>query len=345
MKDTNTYEYIFDKITKQPLVQRGTLYISNGQNEVLCQKGYGALDFDTHFLAASITKLFTTACIFILEQQNKLSRRDPISKYFDEKLLSGLHIFKKTEYSTTLTIENLLYQNSGLPDFFEEGKHRYSKEIIKRDFSYSFAQNLEATKALKPHFIPASKKKAFYADINFDMLGEIIECVTQLPLSEVFRTYLFEPLEMTNTFLPDAETDDDAIPTIYYKERLIHRPQFIKCAKASGGAVSSANDLMKFLKGFFQGRLFPKVLLSNNNSYAPMQMSMGPVSYGCGMMVIPLHGVMTLFRKKGCLFGHSGTSGSFAFYYPEKDLYFTGTFDQFAKPALPIQFAMQLSMS
>jgi len=48
---------------------------------------------------------------------------------------------------------------------------------------------------------------------------------------------------------------------------------------------------------------------------------------------------------KGELLGHSGSSGSFAFYYPEKNLYIVGDLNQLDNPALPIRLVMRLAMS
>lgn len=42
-----------------------------------------------------------------------------------------------------------------------------------------------------------------------------------------------------------------------------------------------------------------------------------------------------LFRETPELIGHSGSSGSFAFYAPREQLYQAGTFNQLGKPARP----------
>lgn len=62
-------------------------------------------------------------------------------------------------------------------------------------------------------------------------------------------------------------------------------------------------------------------------------------------MQIPLNTIMTLYMGKGDLLGHSGSTGSFAFYYPHKDLYFVGDTNQMAKPGLPIRLVMKIAMS
>ena len=72
---------------------------------------------------------------------------------------------------------------------------------------------------------------------------------------------------------------------------------------------------------------------------------MSPIHYGAGYMKIPLGGLVTLFMGKGELLGHSGSTGSFAFYYPASDLFFVGDVNQMAKPALPVRLVMRLAMS
>lgn len=62
-------------------------------------------------------------------------------------------------------------------------------------------------------------------------------------------------------------------------------------------------------------------------------------------MQIPLDGITTLFMGKGELLGHSGSTGSFAFYYPDKDLFIVGDLNQMDNPALQIRLAMQLAMT
>ncbi len=48
---------------------------------------------------------------------------------------------------------------------------------------------------------------------------------------------------------------------------------------------------------------------------------------------------------KGELIGHSGSTGSFAFYYPIKDLYIVGDLNQMANAALPIRLSIQTALA
>jgi CubicO group peptidase (beta-lactamase class C family) len=52
--------------------------------------------------------------------------------------------------------------------------------------------------------------------------------------------------------------------------------------------------------------------------------------------------VFTMFRRMPPLIGHAGSVGSVAFYVPEKDLYFTGTINQQAKPSAIYQIILKV---
>ena len=101
---------------------------------------------------------------------------------------------------------------------------------------------------------------------------------------------------------------------------------------------------MKFIKAFFGGRLFNKDIFEKLSTYRKLQDGMGPIYYGGGYMQIPLKNFYTMFTGKGELIGHSGSTGSFAFYYPYKGLFFVGDVNQMSDPAIPIRLAMKLAM-
>ncbi len=217
------------------------------------------------------------------------------------------------------------------------------KAIVQGDTFLTFEQILAETKSLMPRFAPNTAGKAYYANINFDLLGEILEMITNLPLADVYKRFIFEPLNLHNTYLPVSDTD--FVPHIFYKSKKLERPKLIASCRASGGGVSTARELMVFSKGFWQGKLFDKTVFKRLCVYRRVQANKGPVCYGGGYMRIGLGGLNTCFMGKGELLGHSGSTGSFAFYYPPKDLHMVGDLAQLANPALPIRLVMKLAMA
>ena len=338
---------IFAGATNTSLVHEAVLVIEDSDNNFSYHESYGEKMLSSPIVMASITKLFTTTCILVLLEQGRLSLDDKLDKYFDRSILSGLHVYKGKEYSFNLTISDLLFQVSGLPDSFEAGGITASSAmkdaIVSKDTYITFDDTINETKTLKPHFIPRTASKAYYANVNFDMLGEIIEKVTQVSLSNAFNEMIFTPLQLQNTYLPTNECG--LVPNVYYKEKCLHRPQLIMSCRASGGCISTAQELMIFLKAFWSGELFDKSIFSKLSNYRKIQSSKGPIRYGGGFMQIPLSGMTTMFMGKGELLGHSGSTGSFAFYYPTKDLYIVGDINQLVNPALPIRLVIRLAMS
>lgn len=338
--NSNKVANIFNKIVKSKQIYESVLLVESESGEVIYKGEYGGKSIDSPLLMASITKLFTSASVLILAEQGKLSLDDQLTKYFDAESLKGLHLHRGQDSSTNLKISSLLFQTSGLPDVFEEGKNRLKMRAIQQDLTYSFDDVVSLTKQMRPHFAPDSTKRAHYADINFDLLGEIIERVTETPLHQAYDTLLFQPLGLSKTYLPIS--DEDFIPDVYYKENAIHRPKYIQCCRASGGAISTARELMIFLKAFFGGTLFNKDIFNRLSTYNKLQLTMTPLQYGGGYMRIPANGPFTLFMGKGELLGHSGSTGSFAYYYPEKKLFLVGDINQIAKPALPVKLMLQI---
>ena len=335
-------EKIFNSATRSPQVHEAVLLVENTEGDFTLSFNYGGKNGDTSMNTASIGKLYTTACILILCDQNKLSLADPLGKFFDKPLLDGLHIYNGTEYSHKLTVSDLLFQTSGLPDWFEEGGAK--AEAINNDSFLDFDERLERTKKHKPHFPPSAAKKASYSDFNFDLLGRIIEILTKIPFPRVCKSLLFDPLDLSKTYVPESEKD--FIPNIYYKGESLYRPKTILSSPASGGIVTTAREMMLFLKAFWNGKLFSKSLFEQLAVYRklPHHNKKGPIWYGGGYMQIPLSGIVTLFMGKGELIGHSGATSCGAFYYPHKDLYFVCDFNQIANPAIPIRLTMRLAM-
>ncbi|WP_255368067.1 serine hydrolase [Psychrobacillus sp. OK032] len=305
--------------------------------------GTGGKNVDTPFFIASITKLFTTTCIFILREQGKLSLDDEITRYLKKDTLRNLHVYKGREYSNKLTLSNLLFHTSGLRDVIEEGSNKSKIRALDKDVQTDFNEAIIKTKEIKPHFAPDMGKRAHYANINFEILGKIVEIVTNSTLEEVYRQLIFNPLGLKNTFLPEDE--DDFIPYIYYKNTAFYRPKLLLSVRASGGCVSTARELMVFIKAFFKGKLFNNTVFHELKINNRLQASMRPIHYGSGYMRVPLNGFATLFMGKGELIGHSGSTGSFAFYYPEKDMFFIGDVNQMENPATPVRLVMRLAMS
>jgi len=321
-------EKAFNSTVKKNNIYEAVLYVENKSGDFSESFGYGGRDTDTPMWTASVGKLFTAACVLMLCEKGSLSLDDKLSVYFDEEQLSGLHVYKGHEYSFDITVYDLLFQTSGLPG----GSGILSDE----DAYFSFEHILREIKKISPVFPPNSEKKAYYANVNFWILGEILEKITGIPLADVYQQMIFIPLEMNNTYLVSDE--NVYIPHFYNGSEKLYRPKRIISSGAAGGFVSTPKDIMIFSKAFWEGRLFDETFFEKISVYRKLKPYPAMVYYGGGYMRIPL------FPGKGEIIGHSGITGSFVFYYPQMGLHFTGDFAQLEKPSAPFLLLMHLVM-
>ncbi len=297
---------------------------------------------DDSFFIASTTKLFITATMLKLRERSYIQLTDPISRYLDSDLISGIHRFQGTDYSRDITIKQLMAHTSGLPDYFQQKKATGSSlqdDIVGgHDQAWSFTEMLEDVKLMKPHFPPGQSGRALYSDTNYQLLGKIIEQVTEENLEDVFQQFIYEPLELTNTYMFANGSHQTPAP-LYYKRTTLHIPQAMASFGPDGGIVSTAKEMMRFLRAFFEGELFPKSYLTElcawNRIFFPLQ-------YGVGIAKFQLPRIFSPFKTPPELIGHSGLSGAFAYYCPEKDLYLTGTVNQIANPGLSYKLMLRI---
>lgn len=309
------------------------------KKDTLVWKGVsGNLSEDQPFFIASTTKLFTTAIILKLRAEGKLNLDDKINKYLDKSILNGLHIYKGKEYSEELTIKHLLAHTSGLPDYFQgkgaSGKSLEDEIMDGNDQFWTFEQAIERTKKLKPIFAPGTKNKANYSDSNFQLLGKIIEIITNKSYSENCQNLIISSLGLTKTYLYQDSTDKTP-KTLYFKSHELNIPKAMTSFGADGGVVSTSADMLIFIEAFFTGKLFPKDYI---NELQVWNKIFSPLKSGVGIHLFKL----PKFLGMPELIGHSGLSGALAYYDPKNDIHIAGTVNQIAHPSQSFALATKL---
>lgn len=303
----------------------------------------GNLSTDQSYFIASTTKLFTTAVILHLESEGKLKLSDKISKYLDSTILNGLHLYKGSDYSNELTIKHLLAHTSGLPDYFQNkgtnGKSLEDEIINGSDQSWTFEQSIERTRAIKSLFVPGTKGKAHYSDTNFQLLGRIIEIITNKSYPDICKELIIKPLVLSKTYVYQ-DPDDKTPMTLFYKEKELHIPKAMTSFGPDGGIVSTSADLLVFTEAFFTGKLFPFEYISKlqdwNRIFFPLQS-------GTGIHLFKLPWIFNPTGSVPYFIGHSGLSGALAYYSPKEDLYITGTVNQVARPDISFKTMIKLA--
>lgn len=146
---------------------------------------------------ASVGKLFTSVIIAILHEKGELSFEDHVSHYLDSEIMDGLHVYKKKDYSCEIQIHHLFNQTSGLADNFYP---LFDKLLADHKFNITPREAVEwAKKNLRPQAAPG--KKSYYTDTNYHLLGLIIEKVCREPFHAVLKRLIFDPVDMTHSYM------------------------------------------------------------------------------------------------------------------------------------------------
>ncbi len=329
-KDEQIENLIFERIDDSELY--GGIFMIEQDGEVTAAAS-GNLETDTPFSIASVTKMFTASVVFQMAEEDMLSLDDTIDMYLTPEEYSGLHVFEGEEYSGSITIRELLSHTTGLPAYAESEAEGLSlvEASIENGRDFTFESKLRDAKEKGPRFVNGTD--AYYADINYDILGEIIERVSGEPLGFLYEEYIITPLGLTDTVMAD---EADAVPPVAIGGELRDITPVLANMRASGGLVSTADDLLIFTKAFFEGGMFDPSFIDGGMRDIQFLFH----QYGSGVMTFDVTAEIPVFRIYP-LTGHAGITGSFAFYNADLDAYITGTTNQADNPLLTYELIQQ----
>lgn len=309
-------------------------------------RGPVAMTPDTPYYLASITKMYTATVIMKLTGSGSVDLRAPISAYLDTGLISGVHVLDGTDYVDQISVSRLLDQTSGLADYFE-GKPKGGVSLVEdlqqgRDRALSIEDIVEIIRPLRPEFAPGAGggRKAHYSDTNYALLGAIIEAVTGAPVADSFQEMIFGPLGLAATYVFDHTRDQPPPAAMYSKDGVVEIPLAMSSFAPDGGVVSTADESLRFVRAIFGGDLLPEDQLAYmtrrwNRIFFPLQ-------YGAGLMRFKMPRWMSPFKAPPELIGHSGSTGSFAFFNPERAVYVAGTVNQMDNPGRPYRLMIPM---
>lgn len=307
------------------------LRVESGDKRFSWTGAAGDMQVGSPYFIASVTKLYVTVVVMRLIAEQRLSLDDSIARYLPEEYIRGLHVLKGVEYSNQITIRHLISNTSGLPDYFfhkqPDVKTAATKLLEGVDRSWNVEQTISTVKKLKPNFEPGKKGKAAYSDTNYQILGKIIETVTGKTMGEVFKAYIFDALHLRHTYTYQDVNDNSPVP-FYYQARKLWLPKYMVSIPAEGGIVSTAEEVMLFLKAFFQGYVFPAENIENMKKWNFILPPPGLFLYGVGLEKIWTPWIVSPFKPIKEILGFWGQTGSFAWYNPDTDLHFCGTTNQ-----------------
>lgn len=283
------------------------------------------------FYTASIGKTFTATAIAMLNERGDLKLTDKITKYLPQEVVSGLHVFEGQDYSTEITIEQLLQHTSGLPDYFGDETYDHLPNatallFAAKDRLWTPVELLNISKkSMRPHFEPGTSYR--YSENGYVLLGLIIEQVSGLGLHDFFQQHIFAPLNMNNTYMhlrakPRLATKK--MSEIYVQSTEISTFKSLSLDWAGGGLVSTARDLNRFQMALHTFQLVTAETLKKMQQWIPESKGL---YYGFGLRKVSSEERFSSDFNLNMI-GHTGSTSSFMFYCPDQDIYLSGTFNQ-----------------
>ncbi len=219
----------------------GAVIVVASKNDVLYAEAFGnrqveptteAMTLDTVFDLASLTKPVATATsIMILVDQGLLKINEPVKTY-----LPAFGIKGKEE----VTVEQLLRHTSGL---IPDNAIKDYQSGLDKAWENIFELNLLS----KPG------EKFAYSDVNFIVLGKLVEVLSGLTLDKFATKNIFKPLDMKRTMFNPSEdltliaATTEKRDSVWLKGQ-VHDPRAALMNGVAGhaGLFSTASDLVTY---------------------------------------------------------------------------------------------------
>ena len=217
------------------------------QGEVVYAKGFGvrqqgapdAVDADTVFQLASVSKAISSTVVATQVRAGRLAWTDPVQKYLPDFALSDPWV------SRTVTVADLFSHRSGLPE--------HAGDLLE-DLGYD-----QATVLSRLRLEPLGPFREQYAYTNYGLTagGLAAAAAAGKPWPDLAQEAVFGPLGMTSTSYryADLEQRPDRA-TLHVRDGAGWRPNGnfdVDGQAPAGGASSSVNDLTKWMTMLLAG--------------------------------------------------------------------------------------------
>ncbi len=282
----------------------GCVLISK-DDKLLLKEGYGFANLEweipnsprTKFQIGSITKQFTAAAILLLQERGKLNIDDLVKKHLPDSPASW----------DKVTIFHLLTHTAGIRNYTDTDVLDYFTPIRNLACTPKNVMELFSSKPLE--FEPG--EKIAYSNSGYVVLGRIIESISGQSYAKFVDENIFKPLGMEDS----GYDSHDEIMKYRASGYDVHNGKLfnadymdVSVVFAAGALYSTVEDLLKWGKGLFGGKLL---------SASSLQKMMTPYkeNFAFGLTVIPEEG-RKVIRHKGKNPGFKGVLS----YYPSDQM-------------------------
>jgi len=187
---------------------------------------------DAMFRICSMTKPVTSVAVMMLYEEGRFLLDDPVSKYLPE--FKNMKVLVKRPpgepytipATKEITIRDLLRHTSGITyQWNEDLGAMYVKANVASGLMQYDGTIGDSVKNLAAQPLLFNPGERFEYSLGIDVLGRLVEVLSGKPLDEFFRTRIFEPLGMTDTYfyVPDNKVDRLATAYTYEEDKGLNR--------------------------------------------------------------------------------------------------------------------------
>ena len=314
-----------DSIVNRALDDRlfpGAVVVIGHDGKIVFRKAYGMrsleptrepMTADTIFDMASLTKPTMTAlAVMQLCDEGKLNVNEAVAKYIPEFGVNG---------KESITIRQLLTHYSGLaPDLDLKDQWQGKQDAYSRAFNSDLAH--------------APGARFEYSDINYIILGALVERISGLSLDEYAQRFIIALLGLERCrYLPPESWDSQIAPTQYDEHGTmlrgtVHDPTARRMGGVAGhaGLFCSADDVASYAQNLLDrlagsASKFPLSRAMLEKMIVPEQPATGTALRGFGWDIDSPYSSNrgTLFPAGS--FGHTGFTGTSLWMDPVSDTY------------------------
>ncbi|MGW4498499.1 serine hydrolase domain-containing protein [Micromonospora sp. NPDC004336] len=218
---------------------------------------------EERFRIGSATKPFTATVVLQLEAEGRLSLDDTVDEWLPGLVGGG------DNDGATITVRHLLNHTSGIfnygNDTEEFAKFSGPAWLEHRHDTYP-PERLVEIGLRNPRSFEAPGDGFVYSNTGYILAGMIVERVTGGTLADEISRRIVDPLELTGTYLPGAETQIRGPHPRHYSTLFATEPdartydvteQSATTGWAAGGLISTIGDLHRFAAALLRGELLP----------------------------------------------------------------------------------------
>lgn len=282
--DSSSYtaidQYIEQQMKRLNLPAVSLAIVEN--QEIVYMQGYseaapggGIPSPQTNFIIGSTTKSFTALAVMQLVEEGKINLDAPVQDYLPWFRVAD------PEASAQITVRNLLNQNSSLP--LMPAWQQLADFDARADATERQTRALETLQLARP------VGSAFeYSNVNYNILGLIIEAASGESYPAYIQKHIFDPLEMNNSYTSKtgANPEDMAVGHLTWFGMPAAVPDLPIPAGSipSGQLVSNAEDMAHYLIAHLNDGIYGDVQLVSSAGMAELHYPAVPaISAGVDM--------------------------------------------------------------